>query len=149
MPGSVPRGPNKRSKKSVKKDTTDSCTALSTYPHGLMKFTRFDNMYKVRDNKLCFGTQNLDFIKCFSINTKLYFFLKVQFYRGEFFFCRPWQGTRVPRLSWDQKTQRSRTQMVLITTVWRRVSGSDPWTTCLVERRLWQLQRYCFQFTGQ
>lgn len=88
MPGSVPRGPNKRSKKSVKKDTTDSCTALSTYPHGLMKFTRFDNMYKVRDNKLCFGTQNLDFIKCFSINTKLYFFLKVQFYRGEFFFLQ-------------------------------------------------------------
>lgn len=41
MPGKGPREPNKFMKKSVKRDTTDSCIALSMYQHELMKFTRF------------------------------------------------------------------------------------------------------------
>lgn len=41
MPEKGPREPNKCMKKSAKRDTTDSCIALSMFRHGLMKFTRF------------------------------------------------------------------------------------------------------------
>lgn len=41
MPEKGPREPNKCMKKSVKRDTTDSCIALNMFRHGLMKFTRF------------------------------------------------------------------------------------------------------------
>lgn len=40
------------------------------------------------------------------------------------------------RLSWAQKTQRSLTWMGSTITVWLQERGSDPWTTCLEERRL-------------
>lgn len=39
------------------------------------------------------------------------------------------------RLSWAQKTQRSRIWMASTITAWLQGRGSDPWTTCLEERR--------------
>lgn len=52
------------------------------------------------------------------------------------------------RLSWAQKTLRSHIWMESTITAWLRGRGSDPWTTCLEERRLLLPWLCSLLFTG-
>lgn len=53
------------------------------------------------------------------------------------------------RLSWAQKTRRSHIWMASTIIVWLQGRGSDPWTTCLEERRLLLPWLCSSLFTGE
>ena len=103
--------------------------------------TNIDEIYKAlsRNSSAQVRLQNcVLFFFCFVFYIPVY--IQSKTYVCVCFFCR---------LSWDQKTQRSPTWMASTITVWLQGRDSDPWITCLEERRL-SLPWLCsLLFTGE
>lgn len=131
------RKPSKPLSKSRRKGLIVSIPALSLWPPTLMRSTRHSHVTAVPRcvSKIVF------FCCCFFC---FVFYIPVYTQHKTYvcvcFFCR---------LSWDQKTQRSPTWMASTITVWLQGRDSDPWITCLEERRL-SLPWLCsLLFTGE